>query len=463
VASVFGIGPPNSLALSFLPNAQGEHHALRLVTEGHDHGIALPNGHYQETFYFIAVKAEETTGPQTSREALAELERVMEDAISAHIPGAGVTVYTYLHETAEGESVVSPAARRAVIYDYVLRELPTDPFWTTNLSLNDGLVKGLLTVERGPWESTPVVSKQPGVPLSYDAGSWLPSGDVGTTDSRIQRLWFAPSQAPSLRRAWIGIRPGDEVGKYFQPKYTMSGTGLHYLDGTAVSDALINETVFQCAFGAGDDLKFRCSRSAGFTAILQGEYLALIAARVTTSGTICRVRFSTSYQTPGDTAGSKTYTYDFKTEEVVDDTEWRVIEVGTARIPFGVSALMPTYMASNIWLNLEAERLAGTGSLRVARIFLLPGYHRIFIDQLNLDTTRNDTVYIHTAPAGDVEVHQVGDWVEIPPIDVYQWRWPRHAPRLVFIGEAYNGWRPTHTVGNFNVEIAAQWGTYRND
>jgi hypothetical protein len=464
--TTFGLGPAGGITLYFWPDETNDKsYALRMVTAGHEHGIALPNGHFQQTFYFVARPSEILTGPQTSREAMVALERLLKQAVTAHRPGSGEVEYVYVHERSEGEPGVSASigARRALIYQYELKEAPTDLFWDTRLKLNRSQIQAVLSLERGPWEETVMTALDGPSTLSYSGGSWQLPGSLGSLDGRILRFRFQPATS-TLKRAWIGIKP-----KYlgsFTPSYVVNPvlSSVDAYDGTDAFDDLIAQSVFDTGFGAGSDLKFRVSVRGSYMSDMSGEYLVLIAARVTAAGTVCRTRFSTSYAAPGGTAGAGTYTYDFKKEEAVTDTEWRVIEAGVAQIPFGNASMLGEYMDVPVRLNVEAERLAGSGHLRIARIFLLPGHHRVFVDQAN--AAYGHHLLIWTTPTGQVECHRENPLVgllDLPPVDAHEWRYPTSQSLLVFVGENAAGWRPSHNVTGVGMTVLKRWRSYRSD
>ena len=417
------------------------------------------------------------------RAAITILEDLLTQAVNFHDENSRERWSVWLHETAEAEALADQAqsygVRRALIYDYTLQQERSTEFHSPLLKDNNELWVATVAIKRGPWEtgSEVTVSSPPAtlpVGQTWDLSATGGNESGGTLDGRISELRFKANSAAGTGnpyRMWFAI--GEHYLGIYDYAMTLNPASADVtpLDGGAnvydVFDSTLALDVAEIDFaGFGESLKFALTRKSTTPYFMVGKHLGLLVARNTVANTVTRLRLSASFKSPADTAGSGTYTYVFANEEEITDDAWHIIDAGVLQLPPSQRSVEPlnNMLNANLYLNIEAERLSGTGNLRLATLFLLPAERRLFIDHAPV-AAGSDVVSVYTTENGSVEAHikDTAGAVELPPVEPVNWRWPKDGGVLYFLAERATGYNRNDEIDNIQLQWYPRWRSYRND
>jgi hypothetical protein len=174
-----------------------------------------------------------------------------------------------------------------------------------------------------------------------------------------------------------------------------------------------------------------------------GYYHIFVRAKVDNADTQAGVRMNTSWRTWTTATPRSTYA----TQYIDGDTNYRMIPLATAMIPpSGLRNVMQNIGASanSLWqiilVNLEAEKIAGTGNLWLDCLVFLPAEHSVFVDDMDLDTatvlnilTNEDgTIEAYTLNAAENAYHH---FPTISDTGMKPWGYPIDGGIFVILGE----------------------------
>jgi hypothetical protein len=280
-----------------------------------------------------------------------------------------------------------------------------DTFMEKHTLANDTL--GLKRI--GAWEDL--------TPTTYEVSSGLATlggmaqfADAvgGDLDGRIyEAVFYGDDNGPAadyMDKVWFGLR-SERYGNpaNFVPVWEAeSGTKLNGAANSTAKDASASPS------GAGTNKSVNLPItstltlfwSRGITSIspsnykdLRGRFLVLGRFCVSGAGTEARVRLGTG---TGSTPTLRTYS-----RALVTDTDWRLIELGQVDIPCNVRTIYEETVLLGQRFYLEAEKIAGSGSLYFDCLVLIP-VDEGFICQSGgtVSAFNNYKTYVHQGPDG---------------------------------------------------------------
>lgn len=457
-----GIGSRDAYTIDLLDGS------VYMLMPQQQEGVPLDDGKWVQTF---SVLVRPGTGEKTTN-LLAALERQLEQARDFVTAETNELNGVWIHQntaTETGGGGATAGGRRALIYDYKLQATVSDATRDPLLSHNDDWL-GVLAITRGPWESG--LATSPSFPSSvslYGGTLSLPAG--GTLPSRLALFQFRPQQ--SLNRLWLGMRY-DTSGGVFDPVISL-GSALDVFDITADCTREAS-TLFTFARritftdpSYGEDMAYRLTALWRMDPLyVVGYHSVLLIARVTDANTVVRVRLSQSWQDPVDGAGSGITTANYLNTLVVNDTAYRVLDAGIMHFPGTLprTAVLSQIGLSIVRINLEAERLSGTGFLWCGALIFPPAEHRLFLDNIRA-VNGDDAVRIFTTEDDLVTVlsDNINTFnVNIPATSPYRWQVPRKGATMVLVGERATGFESlTDTISNVSASMFKRWQRYRDD
>lgn len=444
---------------------------LALVQEQHSADINDGHGRVLRTF---SVLGRDTQANIIG--AVVDLEAALERARDYHNPIKKQQIAIVLFENAEVES-----GRNALIYDYDFQQNNSDGFQNPllrsgpyNLAPSYGVFVGVITLTlRYGFENNSPTELQQLSAISAYGGTWdLTTSGAGVLPGRIESLTINHS-ITNLNRIWIGLRRKnpDIVSEGYQAAWELSDSKTTNLstDCSLQSEPLAEGgTARRVTFATSASLTFRLTRKLEEIepTALAGSYLVLMRCRVDTSGTTARVRLSSSFKSPADAAGSGTRSLVYQNEQLVTDTAYRLIEMGIVEVPPGIARLpaLSSLSIGRVHLNIQAERLEGSGYLWCKSFLLIPAGERLFIDNANF--SGGDTIEIFTGEDDRAEVHirDLGNssaGIEIPEAGFSNWEFPHEGARVVFAGERTTGHVLTDNFTNATLSWFPRWRRYR--
>lgn len=407
--------------------------------------------------------------------AVTDLETVLERARDYHNPQKKQQIAILLFENVEGEP-----GRNSLIYDYDFQQNTSDEFqnlllrpWSHSTSTYGVFVGTLAVTLRYGFENNSQTTLQKLSAISAYGGTWdLTTSGAGVLPGRIKSLTINHS-ITNLNRIWIGLRRKnpDIVSEGYQAAWELTGSNTTDLSADCSSQGeplAEGGTARRITFATSAALTFRFTRKLGEIdpTALAGSYLVLMRCRVDTGGTTARVRLSSSFKSPADAAGSGTRSLVYQNEQLVTDTAYRLIEMGVVEVPPGIARLpaLSSLSIGRVHLNIQAERLEGSGYLWCKSLLLIPAGERVFID--NASFSGGDTIEIFTSEDDRSEVHirDLGNssaGIEIPEAGFSNWEFPHEGARVVFAGERTTGHVLTDSFTNATINWFPRWRRYR--
>ena len=211
---------------------------------------------------------------------------------------------------------------------------------------------------------------------------------AGTAPGRIMRaLVYETTTGQYMTEFWLGIRRRNAGTVGFGAPYVTELWELEYgTNGTDTADAVdataSNGKNVTCTFATEAGLDTRSTitlqqANDGYSheEYTAGRWLVLLRAKVGSStevGIVMRAGGENEYARP---AAEEVY---------IDQTVWTLIELGEVTIPtqgyrseFGGMEL--EYACEHFTIQLDAERLTGTGSLYLDCLYLIPADHFIHV------------------------------------------------------------------------------------
>lgn len=214
---------------------------------------------------------------------------------------------------------------------------------------------------------------------TFDYTSTDPPGTIaGDASARIAQTTFSGASGGGdepLAKFWLGFRTnrlGDRSN--FLPVWecesgSYSGTP-HYdtslVDGVGATDAS-GGAKLQCTFATQAGMEPRVTVNVGDVtsnyADQRGRYLILVRARVSDTGTTCRIRLLDGF--------SSADSWRTQSRRTVSSNDWQLFAMGTVRIPPSRGRFTLGFLRK-FALRIEAERVSGSDNLELDCFVLIP-------------------------------------------------------------------------------------------
>jgi hypothetical protein len=235
-----------------------------------------------------------------------------------------------------------------------------------------------LAVTRHPyWENLDAVEDTFLVPVYEwgDVTDLTGLTEMGTAPARIIECQITPTSGDgAITETWLGFRANNQGFSEFNPLWELED-GTNGTDTGDVSDATASGGYnVTCTFATDATLAERVSLStnqahAGTTNWdhFNGRYQVLLRAKVGSS-TECGVRLRLSSPSVDGVAYEEVY---------IDNTAWKLIELGQVMLPIGSarSEMERWVSPRGNTFSIDAERLSGSGSLYLDCLYLIPAEH----------------------------------------------------------------------------------------
>lgn len=375
------------------------------------------------------------------------------------------------HSHGETEAAGGLPGKRALIYDGQLALNMPDGF-------DGGFVNGAayarLTLLRHPlWENTIYGTwGAPGYPTVWGGGlnvdtDYVP---IGTAPTRIARLTVNGYNGGPIYRWWFGIRPLYWGLSDFHIIWELEdGTGG--TDTTSVVDATASGgDAMECTFATVASLAERVGITVGDVCTtnpehMKGRYLILLRCKVTAAATVgIQLRWG----------GVDSDILNICEEVYFSDTNWRLIELGEIQIPpyldklglFSYSESGGGIDWSSFEIQIHAERISGSGYLRLDGLCFMPSSHMVTIDKsaTALANELSRTTRIHTLENDQIFV-SVRETSNIPTAEVEwsarDWYMPQDPGILVIAAERETQHVMTDSV-SLGLDCYARWHLFRS-
>ena len=197
--------------------------------------------------------------------------------------------------------------------------------------------------------------------------------ESGTVPGRIQKATISAGVGCDVQEYWVGIRPVNAGVNSFSPVWILSdgvaGTDASDITDATTFDVYRVQVTFATETGLAERVSVDTVQAHAATPEWdhwRGRYMVLVRAKVDSS-TECGMVLHY-----GDRHGSQT-----ALEEVfLDNTSWKLIELGEVTIPPG--GYREAYEVSGddlikyFTFSVYAERLSGTGYLHLDSLYLIP-------------------------------------------------------------------------------------------
>lgn len=296
----------------------------------------------------------------------------------------------------------------ALVYDYSLKFKSTLAKGASQLLSPHLTVDLALTV--GPWEKgeggTEIMVSES---LAADGGFVEYEGGSGfaARDSRLHaRIGIGLSVG--VQKLWMGIQPYRQVGVAamgdFDPVWKLEGAVLGTDTSlTADSDSL-GTNVASVSFATNEAMVTRATMgNPGSYITSKGPHMLLLRCRVTNVDTDVFVRVGAGFV-------STNVAYN-EAQRLTAATTWTYLPMGVVTFPpagdretpfFSTGSLPSSWGLAGYELYLDAERNAGTGSLRLDGYVLIPYDHYIALENVNVPLTGGQ-VFVVSNPDGTIE------------------------------------------------------------
>lgn len=368
----------------------------------------------------------------------------------------------------EAEAAGGLPGKRALLYDGQMALNMPDGF---DGGFVDGAAYARLTMLRHPlWENTIYNFWGPAAYPTVWTGALTLAGyvDVGTAPTRLARLAVTGYSGGPIYRWWFGIRENYWGLSDFQHVWELEdGTGG--TDTTSVVDATASAgDAMECTFATVATLTERVGITVGDVCLSnpedqKGRYLILLRCKVTATATVgIQMRWG----------GVDSDILNVCEEVYFDDTSWRLIELGELQIPpyleklgmYADTESGGTIDWSDFEIQIHAERLSGSGYLRLDALKFIPSGHMVTIDKsATALATEDRTTTVHTLEDDRVFVSVLESNVPSAYVEwsARDWYVPRDPGILVLAGE-----RETQHVMTDSVSLALRsyprWHLFRS-
>lgn len=267
-----------------------------------------------------------------------------------------------------------------------------------DIDLSTGTAKYRIAITRDTaWTSDTALTSSNVATHSSLGGQWNLSGSRSGGDYPAY-LGITSLQASAgngtLDKLWLGIHPLREWGTPIQTLLELEdgvmGTDTSSITETAASGG----NTAECTFATQAGMKHRVSYAFSSTDHSQsGYYHVLLRARLDSSTTIVGVRMSLGFLAFGDQVPHSKHTTQY-IDGSDGGTLYALIPMGTVmlpptglRDPMGFIGAAETSFWSNLRFHIEAQRISGTGKLRLDALILIPAEHSVYVDKMNLAAT----------------------------------------------------------------------------
>ncbi|MCA9367160.1 hypothetical protein KC887_02705 [Candidatus Kaiserbacteria bacterium] len=366
----------------------------------------------------------------------------------------------------------SESAKRSLVYDFEL--VPVDSAAFEVYLTHEAAQYALSFTTDGSSEEDTAQTASTSA-LSCLGGVWNLSGSIsgGRVNGRIDKLLVEP-QSSTVNKMWIGVRPLRELSGSFTAAYdttALTGTGV-----TTTADANSRSGSYSnVSFSGGEDMILRFSNrdfGSGSQNYI-GRFLILLRCRVSSSGTICNIRASTSLQVSGS---DPTYNdpLNLGSTQYVSSTSFQFVELGEFEFPPYRGHSRQTMV--NMRINLEVGRIAGSGNFHADCYVLIPADHMVTWSGLNVANTGGGAfstdpmqAYFYTFPDNTIEGFLSDGFAPSPfdgnpfglgTVTAKDWAYPFDGGVLVFASQREGIQNISDTV-DVSLEVFRKWTTYR--
>jgi len=313
-------------------------------------------------------------------------------------------------------------------------------------------------LERLPfWEDTGLTGHTSEITDPSFTGGTMDYGTVkGDVPARLYRLEVGDADT-DIEEFWIGFRTA-RLGTIanLEPVWQCD-------DGTTVSADTSEETDYmETDFTASTDMETRfyvtMSDVTANYSDQRGQFIVLLRAQCSDGTTTTRVRLLDGYATGAMRTQSRV---------VVDSADWFLYPLGTVTIPPVKGDTASSLVLKSMRLQVEAERTAGTGSLRCDKFILIPyGEGAFYADNVSITDSGHDcdiyytcrgvlSGHTHTA---DTIINAVNPCVH----NVYGAAVPVGAGTLIFAAQSATAHVEASTA-HVELYVYYRWRTLRGD
>ncbi len=301
-------------------------------------------------------------------------------------------------ETKARQSLVT-AARRS----------PTMKVRSLHSAANDYVIADyVLGLTRMPyWEAQEIrtITPEGGGTLDTNGGMFaydFDSGILGDAPYRVARMVLTPETNNVLTEFWFGARSNhyyDVDPANFVPVWNLAIADHQGTDVESDTDAnALSGTRLTCSFDTHEEMVERCTMTASRASPSYpndqiGTYIILLRAAMSDGSSEALVRVGGGFH-----GGSSTTEFAFQSSELVSGTFYRYFELGTVSIPASYMPLRDGFLLFTAALQVQAQRLSGTGDLYLDSLILVPAEHHLHFTQANVQdigggSTRFTEVY----------------------------------------------------------------------
>jgi len=363
----------------------------------------------------------------------------------------------WLEVNADGES-----ARRALLYKGSL-QYPTDV--GISALLENGTVQASLALSRHPlWEDT-VYSSVDEDDISCLGGTFSFSSVAGVCPARLWRTIVRGRNGGGgpLMRFWCGIRPKYLGLTDFTPLWELEDGTAHIDTSEVVDVGASGGKKLQVTFATQTDLIKRAQICVAHLAggslnsnDFYGRYLVLVRAKLSGSGT-CAVQMKAGYSSYSGVLSPSEIVY-------IDNTNWRLWELGEIQIPPGGVLAGVTSGARYAEIQVWAERVSGTPLLDLDCLVLIPATHFLYGDGAEIEyvigATRPATITVREDDLTAAQANFGGTAEAYLDYLVRDWYLPVGDSMFVLAAERNGGHYLTDAV-DVDLSYFPRWLSYR--
>lgn len=398
--------------------------------------ISVKSGKQQTMVFYVNVHGATNATVQSNFNALI---RLLDQGASWHQDGLmRQEKAVFLYRENSGETTGGGA--QALIYNYDVKMLPTTAVGAIQLLTPRLFIA--LSVTVGGWES-PTQDAALFVSLSIHGGhDSCDELDLFTPlrDSRISVLTVQNDMSSTLSKVWIGLKPGHTAATLYNPVWKLENGVLLNSSTLTTSTGKIGTNIVQTAFGSPSMLDrvsislYNINPAMGTDAVLryQGEFFVLARLKLTNANTDVFMKLGGGYKF-SEIAYNETVRF-------TGQTTWTYVPMGRITLPAthrrgSIQELIAYYS-----LYLAAERNAGTGSLQMDTLVLIPYEHFLSCDA-EIDGTKSMNIVAY--PDGAVDAYTYGSVIVAPPKITsvnnfyfpYDYRSGGNPPQIVVVGQ----------------------------
>lgn len=232
----------------------------------------------------------------------------------------------------------------------------------------------------------------------WDLSAYTTTGEV---PYRLERTTLTQTQPTN--RLWLGVRRKNRGVTGFNPVLDLVNSTLVYpgTDATVLADTNAHTgSAVQVSFATSTAMVPRVrfnmlvhhNLSAGTFPYYYGKYALLLRYRYSNTNTVAAIRVGFTYS---DIAASPKPPVAYESTRYLENhgTAYYMTEVGNLTLPaYRMAREDIDVVPYTQWINIEAERVAGTGYLILDCLVLMPTDHFLFWDNI---ASPSGTRYLH--------------------------------------------------------------------